>query len=73
MAANHALGDVWAMGGRPSTVLAVAVVPLMAEPLVEEELSLLMAGALQVRAFANGIPCTFSRNRSDHLPPWQET
>ncbi len=50
VAANHALGDVWAMGGQPTSALAVAVVPLMAEALVEEELTLLMAGALKVRA-----------------------
>lgn len=48
--ANHALGDCYAMGGSPRTALALAVVPFGPEAKMEEELSLMMEGALAVRA-----------------------
>jgi len=48
IAANHALGDVWAMGAKPVSALALAVVPLMADRLVTEELTQLMSGAIEV-------------------------
>jgi len=54
VAANHALGDVWAMGGKPTSALALAVVPLMADHLVAEELTLLLSGAVEVRAQRGG-------------------
>jgi len=48
IAAIHALGDVWAMGGRPHSALALAVVPLAAEHLVEDDLFQMLAGARRV-------------------------
>jgi hypothetical protein len=50
VAANHALGDVWAMGGVPTSALAIAAVPLMSEAAMEAELSDMMRGALKVCA-----------------------
>ena len=48
IAAVHALGDVWAMGGRPHSALALAVVPAAAERLMEEDLFQLLSGARSV-------------------------
>jgi selenide,water dikinase len=45
IAANHALNDVFAMGGTPRHALAIAVVPLGDPGKVEENLFQLLAGA----------------------------
>ncbi|HRD76078.1 MAG TPA: selenide, water dikinase SelD [Hyphomicrobiaceae bacterium] len=48
IAAVHALGDVYAMGGAPLTALATAVIPYAAEAMVEDDLYQMLRGALDV-------------------------
>jgi selenide,water dikinase len=48
IAAHHSLNDVYAMGAVPTTAMALATVPLMAEQMMEEELHQMLLGAVEV-------------------------
>ncbi|MDE0443550.1 MAG: selenide, water dikinase SelD [Gammaproteobacteria bacterium] len=52
--AHHALNDLFAMGADPKFALAIATVPLMADPMMEDDLLQMMSGARDVFA-AHGV------------------
>lgn len=65
VAAVHALGDVWAMGARPHSALALAIVPTAAERLMEEDLFQMLAGA---RTILDAAGCALIGGHSGEGP-----
>jgi selenide,water dikinase len=55
IAATHALGDIYAMGGLPETALAIATVPAARPPIVEHDLFHMMKGGSEALTAAGAV------------------
>jgi selenide,water dikinase len=55
IAANHALGDIYAMGGAPETALAIATLPAARPPIVEHDLFQMLKGGGKVLESAGAV------------------
>ncbi len=55
IAATHALGDIYAMGGAPESALAIAALPPAHPPIVEHDLFHMLKGGLDVLEAAGAV------------------
>src|SRR5437763_8348194 len=55
IAATHALGDIYAMGGVPETALAIATLPPARPPIVEHDLFHMLKGGAEVLEAAGSV------------------
>jgi len=55
IAATHALGDIYAMGGTPESALAIATLPAARPPIVEHDLFHMLRGGLDVLEMAGAV------------------
>jgi selenide,water dikinase len=55
IAATHALGDIYAMGGTPESALAIATLPPARPPIVEHDLYHMLRGGLDVLEPAGAV------------------
>ncbi|MBI1839911.1 MAG: selenide, water dikinase SelD, partial [Verrucomicrobia bacterium] len=55
VAANHCLGDIYAMGAEPRSALALALLPYGPDERIEEDLFQVMAGAMEVLAASDTL------------------
>jgi selenide, water dikinase len=55
IAATHALGDIYAMGGTPETALAIATLPAARPQIVEHDLFHMLSGGLDVLEAAGAV------------------
>jgi selenide,water dikinase len=55
IAATHALGDIYAMGGRPESALAIATLPPAHPDIVEHDLFHMLRGGLEVLEAAGAV------------------
>ena len=55
IAATHALGDIYAMGGSPASALAIATLPPARPPIVEHDLFHMLRGGLDVLEAAGAV------------------